>query len=158
MTTRVVLAELGTGRFVKRDAVSGDRTTLASGLFVPAGLATTEDDLWVADWATGVVWQIVADGVVVSPTLAVASGLAKPEGLAVDYDGNLLVVESGVGRVSRIDMNSGAVTKVADGLALGAAALAGWPPTWLFNGLAVGTNWNTRFECNLKNHVTRTRF
>jgi sugar lactone lactonase YvrE len=151
----LVVAELGTGSVVNVEAGSGVTTTLASGLFVPAGLATTEDDLWVADWATGVVWQIVADGVVVSPTIPVATGLAQPEGLAVHNDGNLLVVESGAGRVSRIDLNSGAVTTVADGLALGAAALAGWPPTWLFNGLAVGERGDIYVTGDIGNVVYR---
>ncbi|MHC4799705.1 MAG: hypothetical protein ACYTF1_23980 [Planctomycetota bacterium] len=134
----LVVAELGTGSVVKLDAVTGERTPLATALFVPTGLASTDDDLWVADWATGVVWQIVADGEVLVSPAAVAGDLAQPEGLAVDQDGDLLVVESGAGRVSRIELNSGAVTTVADDLALGVPGLAGWPPNWLFNGLAVG--------------------
>lgn len=105
---------------------------------MPTGLAASEDDLWVADWATGVVWQLVADGQVLDEPAAVAAGLIQPEGLALDHDGNLLVVESGAGRLSRVDLTSGAVTILADDLALGAAAPADWPPSWFFNGLAVG--------------------
>jgi len=29
---------------------------------VPTGLAASEDTLWVADWATGIVWQVGFDG------------------------------------------------------------------------------------------------
>jgi len=134
----LVVAELGSGSVVNLDAASGLTSTLASGLFVPTGLATTDDDLWVADWATGAVWQIVADGEVVAPTLPVATGLVGPEGLVAERDGSLLVVEGGAGRVSRIHLDDGAVEILADNLALGAAGPVDWPPTWLFNGLAVG--------------------
>jgi glucose/arabinose dehydrogenase len=107
-------------------------------LFVPTGLATSEDDLWVADWASGMVWQIADDGLVLADPELVASGLVQPEGLVAESATSLLVVESGAGRVSRIDLNSGEVTTVANDLALGATAPDGWPPTWLFNDLAIG--------------------
>lgn len=134
----LVVAELGTGSVVRMDTYSGERTPIATGLFVPAGLATSDDNLWVADWATGVVWQIVADSQVLDEPAAVATGLDQPEGLVAEHASSLLVVESGAGRVSRIDLNSGMVTTVAEDLELGATGPAGWPPTWLFNGVAVG--------------------
>ena len=65
-------------------------------------------------------------------------GLAAPEGLAVDVDGNLLVVEAGAGRLSRIDLLTGEVSKVVEDLELGAGAIPGLIPTWIFNGVAVG--------------------
>jgi sugar lactone lactonase YvrE len=80
------------------------------------------------------VWQILSPHVL-SP---VATGLAAPEGLAVDQDGSLLVVESGAGRLSRIDLLTGVISKVVDGLELGAEAIPGLIPTWIFNGVAVG--------------------
>lgn len=151
----LAVAEFGSGSVVKIEADSGVRTPLATGLDVPSGLAATDDDLWVADWATGVVWQIVADGVVLVAPAAVASGLVQPEGLAVDQDGSLLVVESGAGRVSRIDLTSGAVTVVAEDLALGAAPPAGWPPTWLFNGVTVGEQGDIYVTGDIDNVVYR---
>lgn len=117
------------------------RTTLigaADGLRVPAGLAATEDDLWVGDAATGTVWQVVDDGAALAPPVAVATGLAQPEGLAVTPDEELLVVEAGAGRLSAIDPATGAVRVVAAGLALGAPGTSVFPPTWFFNGVAVG--------------------
>jgi len=39
--------------------------------------------------------------------------------MAVDVDGSLLVVESGEGRLSRIDPSTGQVTTVAEGLEVG---------------------------------------
>lgn len=52
----LTVAELETGSVIRQDADTGERVVLADGLFVPAGLASTEDDLWVSDWASGIVW------------------------------------------------------------------------------------------------------
>ena len=108
------------------------RTTLAGGLTWPGGLAATDTDLWVADWATGQIHQIAGIG---APQV-VASGLNLPEGMAVDRDGSLLVVESGAGRLTRIDLATGDESTVADGLATdvqGPAALVAGE----MNGVAV---------------------
>jgi glucose/arabinose dehydrogenase len=62
----------------------------------------------------------------------------NPEGLALDLDGSLLVVEAGAGRLSRIDLATGEVSVVTEGLELGAPAIPGAPPTYQFNGVTVG--------------------
>ncbi len=136
--SNLVVSELGTGDVVELDSVTGIRKSIATGLAVPTGLAFTEGDLWVADWATGKVWQIVHDGAVLEEPYLTAEGLVLPEGLAVHPDGGLLVVESGLGRLSHINISTGEVTTVADELGLGVVAPPGWPPTWFFNGVAVG--------------------
>jgi len=132
----IAVAELGTG-----SVVSGDGTPIATGFPVPTGLAAIEDDLWVADWALGTVFQIVDEGLPITPT-PLASGLVLPEGLAVNTDGTLLVVEAGAGRLSSIDPATGVVTMVAEGLDLGSPGPPGYPPTWTFNGVAVGPSGN----------------
>lgn len=135
----LVVAEAGTGSVVRaRGANPAERVTLAAGLGVPAGLAATEDDLWVGEWATGRVLQLVADGQPLAQPRVVAAGLSAPEGLAVAPDGSLLVVESGAGRLLRVELAAGRVSTVADGLALGAQGIPGTAPTWSFNGVAVG--------------------
>jgi DNA-binding beta-propeller fold protein YncE len=111
----LVVAELGTGSVV-RQTPGGVRSTIADGLFVPSGLAATDDDLWVTDWASGFVWRIVTNGT--ATKVRVATGLANPEGIAVDHDGSLLVVESGAGRLVRI-LPTGEKVVLADGLDLG---------------------------------------
>jgi hypothetical protein len=68
--------------------------------------------------------------------VAIATGLAAPEGLTVDTDGGLLVAETGIGRVAKIDVATGAVTTVASNLAFGnnpVIPFVGPPtsPTWL---------------------------
>jgi sugar lactone lactonase YvrE len=122
----LVVCTIGTGGAVVRQTPGGVRTSFvfppsppAPPLLVPSGLAATGDDLWVADWATGVVWQLVADGVTLTPARPIAFGLSGPEGLAVDRDGSLLVVEGTVRQLTRIDPATGATTPVATGLRLG---------------------------------------
>ncbi len=153
----LVVAELGTGSVVRQDAISGVRTTIASGLFVPSGLATSDDDLWVADWASGMVWQVVAGGQVLNPPTPVAAGLLQPEGLVAEDANSLLVVESGAGQLSRIDLSSGAVTTVAEGLALGAAPPTDWPPTWLFNDVDIGERGDIYVTGDIGNVVYRIK-
>ena len=134
----LIVAELGTGQ-VSRASMddSSQREVLLSGAAVPSGLAASNDDLWAADWATGMIWQIVRDGQTLSDPIPIASGLAQPEGMTLDRDGALLVVESGAGRLIRIDPESGTSRTIADGLATGAEGIPGLPPTWFFSGVAV---------------------
>ncbi len=131
----IAVSELGTSSVVAVEPGSGARTTLAT-LAVPTGLAGTDGDLWVADWAIGAVFKIVEDGSPVGP-IPVVFGLASPEGLAIGVDGSLLVVEAGEGRVTRIDPATGSTSVFAEGLGLGRMPPPGLPPTWAFNGIAV---------------------
>lgn len=141
----LVVAELGNesgkARIVR--ASPKGRITLADfsdGLTVPAGLAASENNLYVSDWATGKVLLIVADGQQLETPIQIAKGLSFPEGLAIDTNekGNLLVVETGAGRISRIDIKTGKVRTVAKDLALGFKAIPGMTPAYIFNGVAVG--------------------
>ncbi|HEX6033551.1 MAG TPA: hypothetical protein VFY83_03915 [Anaerolineales bacterium] len=135
----LVVADLGLGGVVW--ASTQEMILGQPDVFVPAGLAANEDTLWVADWATGIVWQVGFDGKTPLPPVPVAFGLVNPEGLALDLDGSLLVVEAGAGRLSRIDLTTREVSVLADGLELGALAIpGGTPPTYQFNGVTVGSS------------------
>lgn len=154
----LIVAELGTGSVVRQDP-AGVRSTLATApfVFVPSGLAATDDDLWVADWATGFLWQLVADGTTLPQPQMVAAGLVLPEGMAVDVDGSLLVVESGLGRLSRVDPATGEVTTVADGLELGEPGSLGGVPTWGFSDVAVGERGRIYVTGDIANVIYRLR-
>jgi sugar lactone lactonase YvrE len=134
----IVVADVGLGGVVW--VSDGEMILPMDGVnvFVPAGLATDGEVLWVADWATGIVWQIGFDGEDPLAPVPVAFGLANPEGLALDVDGSLLVVEAGARRLSRVDLTTGEKSVVVEGLELGVEASPGFPPTWTFNGVAVG--------------------
>ncbi|NYT19502.1 MAG: hypothetical protein GKC08_04325 [Methanosarcinales archaeon] len=135
----LVVAELGLeageARLVK--VTETERTTLATGLAVPVGIAATEDELWISDWFTGMVLQIVKDGETLTQPMPVATNLSFPEGLAVDVDGNLLVVETGTGNLSKIDLQTGEIRNIAENLEVGAQAIPGVTPHYIFNGVAV---------------------
>lgn len=132
----IVVAEGGTNSVIAVSPGEPDkRRVVASGLGVPAGLAAAGGNLWVSNWATGMVLQIVADGKALPSPVIVAEGLEYPEGLAVDTNGDLLVVEAEAGRLSRIDLRTHKVTVEAGGLA---PCLLSDDPTWIFNGVAVG--------------------
>ncbi|XXX80722.1 hypothetical protein WMF30_18355 [Sorangium sp. So ce134] len=137
----LVVAELGAGpgagRVVRE--TGGGRVTLAS-LAVPSGLAVAGGDLWAADWATGEVLQLVSGGVTLSPPLEVAAGLWQPEGMAVDLDGTLLLVESGRRRLLRIDPSTGETSILAKHLDVGLPAITGTAPTYALSSVAVGAS------------------
>jgi sugar lactone lactonase YvrE len=128
----LAVAELGTGSVVLEQ--DGTRTTLIDGLLVPTGLAAEGSTLYVADAAAGTITRVTRHD-----RRVVARELAAPEGLAWSTRGRLLVVESGAGRVSEVDLGSGERRVLADGLALGLPSVPGLPPTFLFNGIATDT-------------------
>ncbi len=138
----LVVIDLGLGGVVKASDKSMILPIDNVKVFAPGGLATNGELLWVADWGTGTIWQISFTGDKPNAPVAVATGLMKPEGLALDQDGSLLVVETGASRLSRVNLTTGEVKPIAEGLKLGAAALDGFPPTWGFDGVAVGKSGN----------------
>nr|WP_321498224.1 hypothetical protein [uncultured Methanolobus sp.] len=135
----IIVTELGMEEGMARVVRINDagRSTLASGLAVPAGLAVTDKDLWVSDWYTGMVLQLIEDGDALPEPMPVASNLSFPEGMAVDTDGNLLVVETGKGTLSKIDLKTGEVSTIADGLEIGAPMVPGMVPTYILTGVDV---------------------
>ena len=151
----LVVADLGLGGVVWASDGAMILPMDGESVFVPAGLATDGERLWVGDWATGVVWQVGFDGRAALVPVPIASGLANPEGLALDLGGGLLVVETSAGRLSRIDLATGAVSLVADGLATGFPAAEGFPPTYTFDGVAVGPSGAIYVAGNVANVLYR---
>jgi len=135
----VVVAGLRSGTVFR----AADRSVLASGLDYPSGLAADDGDLWVADRTKGVVQWVAHDGVALAVPVTVAQNLDRPEGLAVLNGGALLVVEAGAGRLSRIDLEQGTVTALAEGLELGLEGPPGMPASWQFNDLTYAPDEHT---------------
>jgi sugar lactone lactonase YvrE len=149
----LVVVEGGKGRLVRIPVREPKkRVILAKGLVEPIGLAATESDLWVSDHGTGSVLQVVANGRALDTPVPVATGLASPEGLAVDRDGGLLVVEPEIGRLSRIEPGTRLVSTLADGFP---PCLLGDHPTWIFNGVAVGAGGSIYLTSDVDNRVYR---
>ena len=135
----LIVADFGSGSVIRIPANDPlTREVLVDGLVVPAGLAASPDDLWVGDQGDGKIWQIIEDGALLASPVLVADNLEGPEGLVLDGHGDLLVVEAKAGRISGIDLETGAIFAVAENLAIGAQGPPALPPTWGFNGIAVG--------------------
>jgi outer membrane protein assembly factor BamB len=108
--------------------------TPSTPLFVPLGLASDGDTLYVGDWATGIVWAITD-----TVTRPLAFGLMGLEGLAVDGD-RLLAVETGRQQVTAIDLATGQQSVVIDGFDFSARVPEGFFPFGSMSGVAVGTD------------------
>ena len=138
----LIVTELGTkegaGRIVRVN--EEERETIADCFSIPIGIATDGDNLWISDFSTGKITQIAANGKLLQKPITIVASLSFPEGLAVDSDGNLLVVETGTKRLLHVDthLNPPVTSIVAEGLDITSGTIPGWPPTWTFNGVAVG--------------------
>jgi sugar lactone lactonase YvrE len=134
----VVVAELGTASVIRvSQNEAAERITLAANFVVPLGLAASDDELWVGDLATGTIWQVVAGGVTLEEPLAVAEGLAAPNGMAFAPDGHLLVVEVGKDRLITLDPTTGEISVIAENLGVvDEQKPTGVPP--ILVGVAVG--------------------
>jgi sugar lactone lactonase YvrE len=150
----LAVAELGTGRVVR----GSDRVPFISNLVFPAGLAATDDDLFVADRATGIIYQAVKDGVIQSTPLIIKTGLAEPEGMALDRHGNLLVAETGAHRLVRINPSTRRMDVIARDLSIGLPALVGWPPVGIvLTGVAVSPSGTIYIAGDIDNVLYRIR-
>ena len=118
----IVFSELG-GAVKRFSPDAPDKTTtLADGLKQPFGLAYDNGDLYVSEDLGGQVVQIMESDKVISPKV-IKDGLNGPQGLAV-ANGHLYVVEAGAGQLLAIDLSSGDVKTVADGMECSTGELA----------------------------------
>ena len=152
----MVVAELMTGSIVKRTPGTTERVVLAEGLYVPSGMTTDKGgNLWVADWATGMIWQVIVAGVVQGAPIPVAFDLDEPEGIAVDNRGRLIVVETGAQRLVRIDPATGEKQLIASNLPVGIPSAPGTPPQWILNGVAVDRLGAIYVSCDVENKIIK---
>lgn len=135
----IAVVELGSGSIVR----ASDHTVIAAGLILPTGIASNGQDLYVAEWATGMIKKIAANGQTLTNPVIIASGLQGPEGLCFDQNGDgLLVVEVASRSLSRVDLATGSRTILTTGLEIGETApVVGAPPTGLtLSTPSVGSN------------------
>ncbi|MEI7556685.1 hypothetical protein [Candidatus Chlorohelix sp.] len=134
----LVVAEIGSKNVVMQNP-AGVRTVLKTMQGIPLGLAANDKELYAADWSSGLIYKLVEGGNILSISYPILNGyqFKQPEGLALETDGHLLVVEVGAGRLSRVDLKTGTVTTVVDKLQMG-LGLPLLPPTTFFSGVAVG--------------------
>lgn len=133
-----IVVEAG-GRLVRVAADDrSKRTTAAEGLGGAVALAlANENTLYVTLGARGAIARVDVE---TGKVEEVATGLANPEGIAMDVDGTLVVAEVGKQRVIRVTPDSGEVTALAAELPMGLPAPPGLPPTYVPTGVAVGSD------------------
>ncbi len=133
----LIVSDIGTGTVVRATGADLATREVLATTALPTGLAATDDDLYVADGALGVVLQVVKDGVLLGTPETIASGFTLPEGIAIAAGGNgLLVVDGGAGTLVEVNLVSGKKTTIASGFGfftpLPPVAPFGW-----FNNVAV---------------------
>lgn len=133
----LVVAELATHRVVRRQAGVLTSEVLMEGIAVPTGLVYGDGQLYVADWLSGNIYQLMQNHQQLASPRIIASGLQQPEGLALDRQGRLLVMETGRQALIRIDLASLNIEELANELAIGLRAVPGYPPSWLMSSVVV---------------------
>ena len=143
----VLIAESGTGNIVKYSGKPGDpATVLASGLATPSGMASAGSGIYVTETAAGLILRIdPATG----RRSIVSQGLQSPEGIAIDNNGRLVVMEVATKRLLTIDTVSGATTTLFVELPIG--------PSKLQTGLASGSDQTVYFTSVTEGAVFRIR-
>jgi sugar lactone lactonase YvrE len=127
------------------------QNTPATPLFVPLGLASDDDTLYVGDGATGIVWAVDEAGPAPIP-----AGLQGLEGLVVDGN-RLLAVETGRQQVTAIDLDTGEQSAAIVGLDFSDRVPEGFFPFGLMSGVAVGPDRSIVVSEDGVNSVNRFR-
>ena len=113
------------------------QTTVVSNLTGPAGILAINNDLYVSDCFAGKVLKVIEKGAVLTNPVEIATGLQGPEGMAVDKEGKILVVESGSGKLLCINLDDKSVTAVVEGMEPNLATVPGFAPSWMLNDVEV---------------------
>ena len=105
---RLLVEDQALGAIFDVDVASGRSTPVVQGLRSPSGLAydPAARTVYVSDTGGGRVVAVNLSMPAPSPFL-VATGLASPEGVALDRDGTVLIVEGDTGRLFRVDAGGG---------------------------------------------------
>ena len=131
-----------------------DKTVMAAGLDGPVGVAAATDVVYVTEYGAGTLARIaLADGA----RSVIATGLDRPEGIAVDRDGWLIVAETGRDRLLRVNPAGGEREVLATGIPMGLAGGPDLPPPFLFSGVAVGADGTVYASSDRRNAVYRIR-
>ncbi|MDQ1489299.1 MAG: hypothetical protein QOJ23_1813 [Actinomycetota bacterium] len=120
---RLLVGDQALGAVFDVDLATGRSTPVLQGLRSPSGLAFDRGSgvLYVSDTGGGRVVGVNLSLPAPSPFL-VATGLADPEGVAVDGNGRVLVVEGATGRLFRVE-DGGRRHLVASGLPTGTVGI-----------------------------------
>ena len=83
----------------------------------------------------------------------IAKDLKMPEGIAVAFDGDLIVAEVDARRIVRIDPVKGTVTEIAGNLPIGLPAAPGGLPSNIPTGVGIGATGTIYFSSDIENAI-----
>lgn len=141
----VLLVEHGAGTLTRwmQEGTGTSTVTVTDRLRGPVGLTIethaveTDTTVLVTENTSGTVTRV---NLTTGAKTEVFSGLSSPEGLDVMADGRIAVAEVGASRIVAIDLETGALEVLADGLNFGVAALGAPESVGFPTGVAVGSD------------------
>jgi hypothetical protein len=111
----MLITEFTTGNSVNATGPDLATRTVIANLPGSFFLAGNDSDVYTSNFITGTIVKIIANGLVLDPPEEVSSGHTNPEGIALVGD-DLLVVATGSGTLEKVNLVTGEVTILADGL------------------------------------------
>ena len=112
-------------------------------------VAASKDTVYVTEAFAGQVSMIETNG----ERLVVAKDLKMPEGIALAFDGRLIVAEVGAKRIIQVDPVKGTVTEIAGNLPIGLAGAPGGLPTNTPTGVGIGMSGTIYFSSDIENAI-----
>ena len=149
----LLVNELGSKSLLRVGGEHGeDRTQILGDLGGPAGLAAGAGGaVYLTEAFTGKVSKVESNG----EQTVIATDLKMPEGIAVAFDGDLIVAEVGARRIVRIDPVKGTVTEIAGNLPIGLPAAPGGLPSNIPTGVGIGATGTIYFSSDIENAIYR---
>jgi sugar lactone lactonase YvrE len=108
----LLVTEIATGNVVRASGSDLDSREIIATTPAAAFLAGDDDNVYLTDALNKTVFQIVANGTILSTPFVVATGFEAPEGIALRGD-TLLVVDGGRETLEEVDLISGEVQTIA---------------------------------------------
>ena len=147
----LLVNELGTKSLVRVSGEHGaERHVVIGDLAGPVGLvAGAGGTVYLTEAFAGQVSKIEANG----EKTIIAKDLKMPEGIALAFDGSLIVAEVGAKRIIQVDAVKGTVIEIAGNLPIGLTASPGILPTNIPTGVGIGMSGTIYFSSNVENAI-----
>jgi sugar lactone lactonase YvrE len=111
----LLVTEFVTGNVVRASGSDLGSREIITTTPAAAFLAGDDDNVYLTDVLNKTVFQIVANGTILSPSKVIATGFEAPEGIALRGE-TLLVVDGGRGTLEEVNLISGEVQTIATDL------------------------------------------
>ncbi len=148
----ILVADAGDGTIVRiRDKEGKQREVVAKDLALPVFMAKAgPDTIYVTEFLSGKITKL---DLKTGEKSVVASGLRNPEGVAVQPDGTVLVVNVGTKELVRIDPKTGNIKPLVQDLPVGLFVPENFPPAFTLNGVAVSKAGNIYVTSDTENVI-----